>query len=82
MEEENYKRACEIKQELSILRLHKKNLAKARFSETHGGLTFRFNDHHPEVELIPKIIPDDFHGVYLGLLDTQIQRLEKEFENL
>lgn len=82
MKEENYKRACEIKQELSVLKSHKADLEKARFSETRGGLTFWFNDHHPEVRLMPEIVPPDFKGVYSGLLDAAIQDLEKEFENL
>lgn len=82
MKEENYKRACQIKQELSALRLHRADLKKSKFSEIRGGLSFRFNDHLQEVKLIPDITPPDFKGVYSGLLDFAIQSLEKEFECL
>lgn len=82
MKEENYNRACEIKKRLSLLEQHKIDLENARFSETHAGLSFRFNDHHSEVRLMGDITPPDFHSVYLGLLDAEIQRLGYEFDNL
>lgn len=82
MDEQKYKRACEIKQELSVLRSHRSDLVKARFPEGPFELTFRLNHNQPEVKLISKLIPPDFKAVYYRLLDFAIEELEKEFKDL
>lgn len=82
MKDENYNRACEIKKEIESLKEHLKQLEKARFTETNNGLTFRFNDHHIEVRLIWKYIPDNFNLNYVKSVEFAIEKLESEFDKL
>lgn len=82
MKDENYNRACEIKKEIESLKEHLKQLEKARFTETNNGLTFRFNDHHIEVRLTGKYIPDNFNLNYVKSVELAIEKLESEFDKL
>ena len=82
MKEENYNKACEIKKEIESLKEHLKQLEKARFTETNNGLKFRFNDHHIEVWLTGKYIPDNFNLNYVKSVEIAIAKLEYEFDKL
>lgn len=82
MKEENYQRACDIKREIEALEMNLSQLEKARFAETNGGLTFRFNDHHIEVYLQDKYIPNNFNLDYVKSINADIEKLKSEFEKL
>jgi len=82
MKEENYQRACDIKKEIEDLKMNLSQLEKARFTETNGGLTFRFNDHHIEVRLKNKHIPANFNLDYVKSINDEIEELKSEFEKL
>ncbi len=83
MTEEQYKRSCVIKKEIDLLEQHKADLKKARFDESTGcGLTYRFNDHHPEVRLLGAYIDRDFSKIYTEMIDNKIQTLKDDFFHL
>ena len=82
MKEENYQRACNIKKEIEDFESHLTQLEEARFTETNGGLTFRFNDHHIEVRLKNKHIPANFNLDYVKSINNEIEKLKSEFEKL
>lgn len=83
MTEKQFAQATEISKEIDNLKQHKADLEKARFYESKGsGLTFRFNDHHPEVRLNREFVSSMFASTYDKLIDEKIESLKIEFDNL
>lgn len=84
MEEKKYKRACEIKSELSKLYQHKEQIEKSKISDVNfkDKLYFRFSDNMPYFQFIPEFVPSDMYTIYKGLINSRIAELNNEFNAL
>lgn len=81
MNKENFNRACQLRQQISILNTHKKVLESVNFHEIRGDLTFS-HDYFKEIMLSNDFIPVDFQETYMKNINDEIEKLELEFKNL
>ena len=81
MDKNRFNKAIELNNKIEEYKKHREALERSNI-KYGGGLIFTYNSMHNDVPLKTEIFGEDFFKNYMAALDSKIETLKKEFDEL